>query len=54
MSSKIPEDLIVKISSVNRKTCQGVIKGRLAKKQFERIKYKGINVANVPAKQPTL
>ena len=45
-----------------KKTSQGVIKGRLAIKQFEGmkykgtkitevIKYKGINVANVPAKQ---
>ena len=39
LSSKFPEDFIAKISSsFNRKTCQGVIKGRLAKTPFECIK----------------
>ena len=35
-------------------TSQGVIKGRLARNQFEFVKYKGISVANVPAKELTL
>ena len=36
------------------RTSQGVIKGRLARNQFEFVKYKGISVANVPAKELTL
>ena len=36
------------------RTSQGVIKGRLARNQFEVVKYKGISVANVPAKELTL
>ena len=35
-------------------TCQGVIKGRPARNQLEFVKYKGISVANVPAKELTL
>ena len=34
-------------------TTSGVITGRLARNQFEFVKYKGISVANVPAKQLT-
>ena len=45
LSFKISEDFIAKRSpSINRRH-QGVIKGRLAKNQFECVKYKGINVA---------
>ena len=51
---KSVKTLLLRYHHPSMKTSQGVIKGCLARNEFECIKYKGINVANVPAKQPTL